>query len=214
MPYPDAMFLPLTDPTPIDTKIVPVFFQPDYAEEAAAAMVARYLFLQTIDDRSVVDGTGAVHVALSAYRARGLRVRPAILLTWLAMSAAGVDTAGGAGDLVDFEERFAGVGPSLALGALLAGGTAAAAPPAGTVVEGLDEAVEALARGTDGDAGAVLDLENMARAFGTGDPSLHQAAVCLTGPPSGTAATVLRQRAMEHGRWCIAAYLRATGTPD
>src|SRR5699024_8571043 len=53
-----------------DTRLVPVQFSPDYAEEAAAAVVARALFLRTIDDRSVIDGSGDVAEALAAYRNR------------------------------------------------------------------------------------------------------------------------------------------------
>lgn len=193
-----------------DTRLVPVQFSPDYAEEAAAAVVARALFLRTIDDRSVIDGSGDVAEALAAYRDRGLRVRPALLLTWLSMRAEGMDNVGGADELVDFEARFAAVGPSLALGALLAEGTGAQAPAADAVIDGVDEAVSALVWGD----GVELSLENMAVAFSTAPPSLHQAAVCLTGPPTKDAAAVLYDRALDHGQWCVEGYLRTRATPE
>lgn len=188
---------------------VPVRFDPTDRENALSAFCARAVLMDGYGEDSPTKGSKRLLAAVEELAARGVPVRPeAYMVLASRYTADGDEKEWTAADLLSFERRFAGVGPTLALGALLTDGLyAPRLPVAGPHV---DEVALRLLESGDQERDLGLDLANMATLYlRDGEVSLIGAMDILTLPPRDTARPMIRQLAIPHIRWCLTAYQAA-----
>ncbi|MGP9760885.1 hypothetical protein [Corynebacterium sp. AOP12-C2-36] len=182
-------------------------FDPTNYEETIAAFCARTVVLDTLGTQmaAAITGTPQIAAGVQAVHAAGLECHPVDVLLFTAGILDEDAETPTSRDLVSFTRSFAGVSPSLRLGALLTHGLTAPVPGfSGVNVADLSER---LTQAWDTQRTLGLHLENLASL--PQPYTLLRALRMLLVEQTPAAAAVAAGLARPHITWCLQAYQAA-----
>lgn len=191
---------------------VAVRFDPTDRENALSAFSARAVLMGGFGEDDPSAGSPRLVEVVRELADRGVAVRPESFLILAARyTAEGESRRWTSDDLISFERRYADVGPSLTLGALLTDGLHA--PRLSVAGPHPDDVDLRLLESGEQEEELGLDLANMATIYlRDGGVSLLGAVDILTLPPRDSARRPIRELAIPHIQWCLAAYQAARQT--